>query len=100
MLPRVVEQNKNHALKKIAILWETVSGEKTVSQDQSADRFIDFLFELVISTGLDDALKQYDISQEAILNLSEKTMALAGVIANNPAPFTSEDARIILEKIC
>ena len=100
LLPRVVEHNRDHAMGKIATLWETVSGKKTVSQDQSADRFIDFLFDLVISTGLNDAVKPYNISENAILNLAEKTMALTGVIANNPAPFTSEDARLILEKIC
>ena len=100
LLPRVVEQNRNHALKKIATLWETVSDEKTVSQDQAADRFIDFLFDLAVSTGLDEMLKHYTISNDDILNLSEKTMALAGVIANNPAPFTSEDAKTILKKVC
>ena len=45
-------------------------------------------------------MKQYNISNDDILNLSEKTMALAGVIANNPAPFTSEDAKTILKKVC
>ncbi len=100
LLPRVVEHSRDAALKKAAILWETVSGEKTVAQDQAADRFIDFLYDLVVSTGLNNALKNYNISQADILSLSEKTMALAGVIANNPAPFSSEDAKAILEKVC
>lgn len=99
LLPRVVEQNRDHAEKKIAALWEAVSDEKAASQGQAADRFIDFLYDLVISTGLNEAMKQYGITDDAVLNLSEKTMDLAGVIANNPAPFTSEDAKNIIEKV-
>ncbi len=100
LLPRVVEQNKEHAGEKIVKLWETVSEEKSASKEQAADRFIDFLNDLVISTGLNDLLKNYKITAKEIENLSEKTMVLSGVIANNPAPFTIEDAKTILEKVC
>ncbi|MFO7965249.1 MAG: iron-containing alcohol dehydrogenase [Desulfobacterales bacterium] len=100
LLPRVVEQNRVHALEKIAKLWETVSDEKLSSPDQAADRFIDFLYDITLSTGLDESLKKFNITGPEIENLAEKTMALTGVIANNPAPFTREDARKLLEKVC
>jgi alcohol dehydrogenase len=100
LLPRVVEQNKDHAKEKIARLWEIVGDEKTASPDQAADRFIDFLDDLVISTGLAHTLQKHGLTSKDIDHLAEKTMALAGVIANNPAPFSSADAKRILEKIC
>lgn len=100
LLPRVVAQNRSHALGKVARLWETVSGEKDASQEQAAERFVDFLFDLTLSTGLDDALKPFNISARDIDNLAEKTMALSGVIANNPAPFDRDAAKTLLEKIC
>jgi alcohol dehydrogenase len=100
LLPQVIEQNKNHSKEKIAKLWEMVSDEKIALKDQACERFTDFLYDLVISTGLNKELKKYNISAGDIENLSEKTMALAGVIANNPAPFNSNDAKAILKKVC
>ncbi len=95
----LVEQNKGHAGDKISRLWEIAGGEKTASPDQAFDRFVDFLDDLVISTGLNNALKKHSLTPEDIDHLAEKTMALTGVIANNPAPFSSSDAKRILEKI-
>ena len=100
LLPRVVEQNREHAKGKIARLWEIAGDEKTASPDQAVNRFIDFLDDLVISTGLHQALQKHGLTSTDIDLLAEKTMALTGVIANNPAPFSSADAKRILEKIC
>jgi alcohol dehydrogenase len=100
LLPRVVEHNRQHAAVKISRLWEIIGNDRTSSPDQAADRLIAFLDDLVVSTGLNEALRARGLTTADIADLAEKTMALTGVIANNPAPFTSSDAKRILEKIC
>lgn len=95
LLPSVMRFNRNSDVKKFANIALTCGVTAGTTDEESAEKGVDFITRLSEDCGIPTKLTEIGIPQQAVDRMAEAAMQVQRLLKNNPREVTVEDARNI-----
>lgn len=100
LMPKVLEVNVAKGCTMYADLYDLIEGiDKNGSAVAKTEHFLSLLQDYAPRAHLDQNLKRYGVTGEAIPFLSERSLDLTSALNNNPVEFNREDAIRVLDRL-
>jgi alcohol dehydrogenase class IV len=99
LLPSVMKFNAPAAMKRyaeVAIACGVTAGH---SDEETAQRGVDFIYRLAAAVGIPDKLTALGIPQTAVDGMAKAAMQVQRLLKNNPREVTEQDAREIYNSL-
>ena len=99
LLPSVMKFNAPAAMKRyaeVAIACGVTAGH---SDEETAQRGVDFIYQLAEAVGIPDKLTTLGIPQTAVPGMAKAAMQVQRLLKNNPREVTEQDARDIYNSL-
>ena len=99
LLPSVMKFNAPAAMKRyaeVAIACGVTAGH---SDEETAQRGVDFIYQLAEAVGIPDKLTTLGIPQTAVPGMAKAAMQVQRLLKNNPREVTEQDARAIYNSL-
>ncbi|MBR2113169.1 MAG: iron-containing alcohol dehydrogenase [Prevotella sp.] len=99
LLPSVMKFNAPAAMKRyaeVAIACGVTAGH---SDEETAQRGVDFIYQLAEAVGIPDKLTTLGIPQTAVPGMAKAAMQVQRLLKNNPRKVTEQDARDIYNSL-
>lgn len=99
LLPSVMKFNRPAALHKYAEVAIALGCEPGKDDDETAQRGVDFIYELSEKLGIPKKLTDLNVPHEAVPNLAKAALEVQRLLKNNPRLVTEQDAINIYETL-
>ena len=99
LLPSVMKFNMPAALKRYAEVAVAFGLPEGKTDDETAQRGVDFIYRLAEAVGIPDKLTALGIPQTAVDGMAKAAMEVQRLLKNNPREVTEQDARDIYNSL-
>lgn len=99
LLPSVMKFNRPANLQRYAEVAIALGVTAGKDDDETAQRGVDFIYELADAVGIPKKLTDLGIPQTAVDGMAHAAMEVQRLLKNNPRPVTEQDARDIYNSL-
>ena len=99
LLPSVMKFNRPAALKRYAEVAIALGCEPGKDDNETAQRGVDFIYQLAEAVGIPKKLTELGIPQTAVDGMAKAAMEVQRLLKNNPREVTEQDARDIYNSL-
>ncbi|MBR1410862.1 MAG: iron-containing alcohol dehydrogenase [Prevotella sp.] len=99
LLPSVMKFNRPAALKRYAEVAIALGCEPGKDDNETAQRGVDFIYQLAEAVGIPKKLTDLGIPQTAVDGMAKAAMEVQRLLKNNPREVTEQDARDIYNSL-
>lgn len=99
LLPSVMKFNRPAALKRYAEVAIALGCEPGKDDNETAQRGVDFIYQLAEAVGIPKKLTDLGIPQTAVDGMARAAMEVQRLLKNNPREVTEQDARDIYNSL-
>lgn len=99
LLPSVMKFNAPAAMKRYAEVAIAMGCEPGKNDEESAQRGVDFIYQLADAVGIPKKLTDLGIPQTAVDGMAKAAMEVQRLLKNNPREVTEQDARDIYNSL-
>ena len=99
LLPSVMKFNMSANVKRYAEVAIAMGCEPGKNDEETAQRGVDFIYQLAAAVGIPDKLTALGIPQTAVDGMAKATMQVQRLLKNNPREVTEQDARDIYNSL-
>lgn len=99
LLPSVMKFNRPAALKRYAEVAIALGCEPGKDDNETAQRGVDFIYQLADAVGIPKKLTDLGIPQTAVDGMAKAAMEVQRLLKNNPREVTEQDARDIYNSL-
>ena len=99
LLPSVMKFNAEACPQRYADVAIAMGCTPGANDEETAQRGVDFIYQLAASVGIPDKLTALGIPQTAVDGMARAAMEVQRLLKNNPRPVTEQDARNIYNSL-
>ena len=99
LLPNVMKFNMSANVKRYAEVAIAMGCEPGKNDEETAQRGVDFIYQLAAAVGIPDKLTALGIPQTAVDGMAKAAMQVQRLLKNNPREVTEQDARDIYNSL-
>lgn len=99
LLPSVMKFNAEACPQRYADVAIAMGCTPGANDEETAQRGVDFIYQLAASVGIPDKLTALGIPQTAVDGMARAAMEVQRLLKNNPRPVTEQDARDIYNSL-
>ena len=99
LLPSVMKFNTPANPKRYAEVAVAMGCQPGANDEETAQRGVDFIYQLAASVGIPDKLTALGIPQSAVPGMAKAAMEVQRLLKNNPREVTEQDARDIYNSL-
>ena len=99
LLPSVMKFNRPANTKRYAEVAVACGLQRGDDDDETAQRGVDFIYQLAASVGIPQKLSDLGIPQSAVDGMAKAAMKVQRLLRNNPREVTEQDARDIYNSL-
>ena len=99
LLPSVMKFNMPANVKRYAEVAIAMGCESGKNDEETAQRGVDFIYQLAAAVGIPDKLTALGIPQTAVDGMAKAAMQVQRLLKNNPREVTEQDARDIYNSL-